>query len=183
MNWRARGQALAEITIVLPVFLLIVLATVDFGRAIYYYAVLANGAREGARYAIVHGSLSQTLDGSCGSGPGGSSVSTDAVGSLVILATGAVSPGWAPPPASCATPVSVPAVGLDPGVYKATACWGDECTVPSDCSAAGTNTSPSNAPNVPVTVRTCYRFSAILPSLFGVGPIALSADSTLFITH
>jgi len=177
-----RGQGLVEIALVLPVFLLIVLGTIDFGRAIYYYSVISNGAREGARYAIVHGSKAQSIDGSCASGPG--AVTTDTQGALVVVASGAAAPSWASVPAGCAAPVSVPAVGLDQSVYLTTVCWGDSCTVPSDCSSAGTNAAPrSNDPNQPVTVRSCYRFRAILPSLFGVGPIPLAAETKLYIAH
>ncbi len=179
---RDRGQGLVEIALVLPIFILIVLGTIDFGRAIYIYSVLANGAREGARYAIVHGSKAQTIDGSCASGPG--TVTSDAPGALVVVATGAAAPSWATVPVGCAAPVSVPAVGLESSKYLATACWGSDCTVPNDCGAAGTNAPPrSNDPDQPVTVRTCYRFSAILPSMFGVGPIPLAAQATLYIAH
>jgi Flp pilus assembly protein TadG len=179
---RQRGQGLVEIALVLPVFLLIVLGTIDFGRAIYIYSVMSNGAREGARYAIVHGSKAQSIDGSCASGPG--TVTTDTLGALVVKATGASAPGWAAVPAGCAAPVTVPPVGLDLSVYAATVCWGDECTVPNDCGAAGTNAAPrTNDPDQPVTVRTCYRFRAILPSLFGVGPIPLAAETQLYIAH
>ena len=170
-----------ETALVLPIFLVMVLGTIDFGRAIYYYSIIANGAREGARYAIVHGSVAQMIDGSCGSGPG--ATSSDSLGALVIEATGARPAPWAPPPGGCPAPITVPPVGLDLSVYRATACWGDGCSVPADCGGAGTSTAPSNVPNVPVTVRTCYGFSAILPSLFGVGPIPLAAEATLYIAH
>jgi len=180
---RSRGQALAEFALALPVFLLIVMAIVDTGRGIYIYAVMSNGAREGARYAIVHGELSQTIDASCGSGPGTSATTKDVKGAFVIQATGATVPGWAlPMPVGCAAPVSVPPVGLDPSRYSSSVCWGDDCTVPADCGAAGTNTAPSNSPDVPVSVRTCYQFAAIIPSFFGQ-TINLRADTTLTITH
>jgi Flp pilus assembly protein TadG len=55
---RSRGQALAEFAIVAPVFFLLIFAILDFGRYVYYVQVLNNAAREGARYAIVHGSNS-----------------------------------------------------------------------------------------------------------------------------
>jgi Flp pilus assembly protein TadG len=52
----SRGQAIAEFAIAAPVFFLILFAVIDFGRYVYYVQVLNNAAREGARYAIVHGS-------------------------------------------------------------------------------------------------------------------------------
>jgi Flp pilus assembly protein TadG len=51
---RSRGQTLAEFALTLPVFLLIVLALFDLGRAVFIYNGLTNAAREGARLAIVN---------------------------------------------------------------------------------------------------------------------------------
>ena len=53
-----RGQALVEFAFVAPIFFLILFGIIDFGRYVYYVQILNNAAREGARYAIVHGSNS-----------------------------------------------------------------------------------------------------------------------------
>lgn len=53
-----RGQALVEFALVAPVFFVMLFAIIDFGRYVYYVQILNNAAREGARYAIVHGALS-----------------------------------------------------------------------------------------------------------------------------
>ena len=63
---RQRGQSLTEFALVGPIFILLLLATIEFGRAVYYLQVLDNAAREGARYAIVHGALASD---NCPSGP------------------------------------------------------------------------------------------------------------------
>lgn len=55
---RSSGQALAEFAIVAPIFFLLLFAIIDFGRYVYYVQVLNNAAREGTRYAIVHGERS-----------------------------------------------------------------------------------------------------------------------------
>jgi Flp pilus assembly protein TadG len=55
---RTRGQALTEFAFVAPIFFLLLFAMLDFGRYVYYVQVLNNAAREGARYAIVHGNKS-----------------------------------------------------------------------------------------------------------------------------
>jgi Flp pilus assembly protein TadG len=60
---RARGQALVEFAFVAPIFLLLLFAIIDFGRYVYYVQILNNAAREGTRYAIVHGSNSFTPAG------------------------------------------------------------------------------------------------------------------------
>ncbi|HZR99255.1 MAG TPA: TadE family protein [Chloroflexota bacterium] len=50
---RRRGQAIVELAFVLPLFLLIVSGTIEFGRAYYAYAQLLQAAQEGARYGAV----------------------------------------------------------------------------------------------------------------------------------
>lgn len=55
---RPRGQALVEFALVAPIFFLLLFAVIDFGRYVYYVQIINNAAREGARYAIVHGSNS-----------------------------------------------------------------------------------------------------------------------------
>ncbi len=50
---RAKGQALVEFAIVLPVIVFIVLGILDVGRAVYSYNTLAESARQAARMAIV----------------------------------------------------------------------------------------------------------------------------------
>jgi len=49
-----RGQALVETALVLPVFILILVALFDFGRAIYTYNTVANAARSGVRTAVIN---------------------------------------------------------------------------------------------------------------------------------
>lgn len=49
-----RGQALVEFALVIPIFLLVLIALFDLGRAVFAYNTLTNAAREGARMAIVN---------------------------------------------------------------------------------------------------------------------------------
>ena len=51
---RRRGQALVEFALILPLLMLIMLATVDLGRAVYAYNSVANAAREAVRTAIIN---------------------------------------------------------------------------------------------------------------------------------
>lgn len=48
------GQTLVELALLLPVLLLLSVVTIDLGRAVYYYSVIYNVARETARIAIVN---------------------------------------------------------------------------------------------------------------------------------
>jgi Flp pilus assembly protein TadG len=49
-----RGQALVEFALAITVFLLLVMAIVDFGRGIFMYNGVAQAAREVARTTSVH---------------------------------------------------------------------------------------------------------------------------------
>ena len=51
-----RGQSLVEFALLLPLMLLIVTGLFDVARAVWEENTLAYAAREGTRYAIVHGS-------------------------------------------------------------------------------------------------------------------------------
>lgn len=53
--WVERGQSMTEFALVLPILLLIFMGIFDFGRMIFLYSQLSNGAREGARYGSVSG--------------------------------------------------------------------------------------------------------------------------------
>jgi Flp pilus assembly protein TadG len=56
------GTAVVELAIVLPVFLMIVLGIVEFGRAIMVGQSLTSGARHGARQAIAAGSTNSSVE-------------------------------------------------------------------------------------------------------------------------
>jgi Flp pilus assembly protein TadG len=47
------GQALVEFTLLVPIFLILVFAIVDFGMGFYSWMSVTNGAREGARLGAV----------------------------------------------------------------------------------------------------------------------------------
>ena len=48
-----RGQSLAELALVLPIFLILVFAIVDFGMGFNAWITVTNSAREGARVGAV----------------------------------------------------------------------------------------------------------------------------------
>src|SRR5262249_58468375 len=52
------GQSLAELSIVLVLFVVVTFGIVDAGRMIFAYNAVSLSAREGVRYAIVRGSAS-----------------------------------------------------------------------------------------------------------------------------
>jgi hypothetical protein len=60
-----RAQSLVEFALVLPLFLLIVTGILDVARAVWQENTLAYAAREGTRYAIVHGTGGNPVVGPC----------------------------------------------------------------------------------------------------------------------
>jgi Flp pilus assembly protein TadG len=57
-----RGQALVEFALVIPIFLLLLMALFDMGRAVFAFNTLTNAAREGARIAIVNQDVNSITD-------------------------------------------------------------------------------------------------------------------------
>jgi Flp pilus assembly protein TadG len=53
---RRAGQSMVEFAVLAPVFFLLLLGTIDMGRAVYIYNAISNGAREGARAAVPYDS-------------------------------------------------------------------------------------------------------------------------------
>src|SRR5690606_28743161 len=52
---RTRGQALTEFALVMPVLMLLMLGIIDFGRALFGYAMASNSLRQALRNAEVFG--------------------------------------------------------------------------------------------------------------------------------
>ena len=81
------AQSLVEFALVLPIFLLLITGLFDLARAVWQENTLAYAAREGTRYAIVHGSGSSTP-----LGPSNASICTAGTGESAPSA-----PGWDSP--------------------------------------------------------------------------------------
>ncbi len=56
------GAAVVEMALVLPIFFMVVLGIVEFGRAMMVGQLVTNAARHGARIAIVEGSTNATVE-------------------------------------------------------------------------------------------------------------------------
>jgi len=63
LNHDARqGQAVVEFALVLPILLMLLMATVEFGRAYWELHLLTNAAREGARVGSLPGKLESDVE-------------------------------------------------------------------------------------------------------------------------
>lgn len=68
---REKGQALVEFTLTILFIFLVFVGMLEMIFVLYAYNTLADAAKEGVRYAIVHGTGSSTVNGGAGcSGPG-----------------------------------------------------------------------------------------------------------------
>ncbi len=96
---RQRGQALVEFAFVAPIFFLMLFGIIDFGRYVYYVQILNNAAREGARYAIVHGSNSFQPTGPTSNDPTITAIvrnyAVGVIGNGAVLTIGST---WGTPP-------------------------------------------------------------------------------------
>lgn len=154
---RTSGQAIAEFALVAPIFLILLFGIIEGGRFVFFYEVLNGATREGARYAIIHGS--NAADG-CPSGPmPGGAPSCDPAGDNVRRAIREAAFDLASTGDFSSLDVFwCPAAGPKP-------CPGSELT---------------NARGNPVTVRVAYVYSPVMPLL---PPITVSAESTLVINN
>jgi Flp pilus assembly protein TadG len=72
-RWRMdQGNALVEFTFIAIMLVVVMLGIVEMGRMVLVYTTVANAARAGARYAIVHGA---DRTGTGANGPSGPSSS------------------------------------------------------------------------------------------------------------
>ncbi|MGH9467696.1 MAG: TadE/TadG family type IV pilus assembly protein [Terriglobales bacterium] len=97
LRLRGRGAAMAEFALITPLLLMLMIGTVQLGRALYAYHFLAVAARQAARYAMVRGADCTSFASAC---PAGASDIQSYVQSLspgVIDASAiTVSTTWAP---------------------------------------------------------------------------------------
>lgn len=150
------GQALVEMALVLPMFLLLFLGAFDFGRVIWAHNTVETAAREAARYAIVHGGTALTT---CPEGPDAQGRPT-CDGRDPLAATEAVARGWTGP----GTTVEI--------------CYGAGCAGTIDAAGA------TNKRGTPVTVHVASRVDLVLGGLVrfvfpSVAAESMSVDSRI----
>lgn len=153
---RSRGQALVEFALVAPVFLVFVFAIVEGGRFVFFYEVLNNATREGARYAIIHGS--NAADG-CESGPMAGGGSCDPSGERVKAAV-----------------VNAAFRIANSGSFDSLDVFWCPASGPKPCPGNELNNDRGN----PVTVRAAFTYDPIMPLLPG---IQITSESTLVINN
>lgn len=186
---RSRGQAMAEFALVAPIFLFVMLALIELGRAVYYTQVLDTAARDGARYAIVNGFESPckgtgpTPDGSANCDPDGS----DVIDKVQERAFGVIDIGagdWAIHVKWCDTLIEIGASGCpnrDLGTGTLISCedWGDPGVDPYAPLGDG-----DNGRGQMVSVCVAYKYQSLLSFFAPVIPdFTVNGGSSLVVNN
>jgi len=162
---RSLGQGLVEFAVVMPVFLMLLMGAVDLGRVVWATNSLASGAREGARFAIVHGG---SASDPCPVGPPASTADPPSPSPSCPY----------PAPSKQAIKDAAIAAALAGGTSIAVSvCYGLGCT--GDTDAAGA----TDARGTPVTVTVTSQIPLTIPSLFGFSAFGVSGSSTMLVNH
>jgi hypothetical protein len=80
---RERGQALVEFALTIFIILFVIFVMIEFCMALYAWNVLGDAAREGVRYAIVHGANNTNCSGGPSGTPPGCDPNADNVKAVV----------------------------------------------------------------------------------------------------
>jgi Flp pilus assembly protein TadG len=141
---------------VAPLFFLLLFGVIEAGRFIYYYEILSNASREGARYAIVNGQ--NTIGRSTGPATGTSATSDDPDGNDV------------------AARVRSAAIGVVGSQVTVDRCW---WYTTCDYSTHGDGNVLRGAN---VTVRASYTYRPLIPFV-PLPNITVEAESSLVINN
>jgi len=161
---RGAGQALVEFALVLPLFLLMLFAIVDIGRVIWANDNLANAAREGARWASVHGNWKYA---ECQTGP--------SVGTAPPVQCTPITPDAKEP-----TRVAARGFLVAPGSNVViSVCY----FTTNPCSGDTDEAHASNGRGGFVTVTAASTVQIITGSFLGMGSFAVSSSSTVIINN
>src|SRR5437667_5112647 len=93
-NWRKKrqaGQAAVEFALVIVFLVLFLVSFIEITALVYTYSVLADSAKEGVRYAVVHGTLSSACSGPGAPGvPCADGAAANVSGRVTSYATGSL---------------------------------------------------------------------------------------------
>jgi hypothetical protein len=166
---RRTGQALVEFALVIPLFLVMLMGVVDIGRAIWAQNSLASAAREGARFAIVHGGSATTL---CPVGHAGPDAVLPAAGTCSFPTS---------PSRQAIKDVVIANATAGGSSLTVTVCYGAGCTGDTD-APAGSGTA-DNSRGTPVTVRVASQVNLLTPAILGMSGFGITGDSTMVVNH
>jgi Flp pilus assembly protein TadG len=163
---RRRGAALVEAAITMATFLTLVFGMIDLAIALFRKHVATEAARQGARAAIVHGSLAPASSGMNAWGPTPAYLPAPTSQSLYASSTShSVQADDASDEFAAA--IRPYLVGVDPGTVTLTIAWPDG----------------DNAPGSRVTVSVDVAYPNPIGFLSGATTVDLGASSTMTVAH
>lgn len=156
---------MVEFALIAPLFFLLLFSIIEFGRAVYYIQMLNNAAREGARYAIVHGAESQAPSGPFPVTKGAVNP-IDPDGERVVAAT------------KSAAIAIIDAAAND---FQVDVRWCANDGDVADCP--GTHGDGDNGRNQTVKVTVTYTFQPLIAGVVPLPTFTMTGGSTLVINH
>lgn len=162
---RRAGQAMVEFALIAPLFFFLLFSIIEFGRAVYYIQMLNNAAREGARYAIVHGAESNAPSGPFPASKGTTNP-TDPNGARVVAAT------------KSAAIAIIDSAATD---FRVDVRWCANDGDTADCP--GTYGDGDNGRNQTVKVTVSYTFQPMIAGVVPLPTFTMTGGSTLVINH
>jgi Flp pilus assembly protein TadG len=160
-----RGQSMVEFALTVPLLLLLLFGIIDFGRAVFYQNELTNGAREGARVAVLASNPCNTELGSNGAACGGQTLTGTTVCDA-IRNEGTLVGTW-----SCTDTGTIPAVGVANNAYV-------QVTSGPDCPTATNTFTPRAGGNRSTKVQIVYYYRPLTPGLTSFFPSTFTLKST-----
>ena len=161
---------MVEFALVAPLFFLLLFSIIEFGRAVYYIQMLNNAAREGARYAIVHGGPGWKTG--CESGPFPATpvyqdaISCDPNGDNVVAATKAA---------------AIAIIDAAANDFQVDVLW---CANDGDIvDCPGTHGDGDNGRNQTVKVLVTYTFQPMIAGVVPLPSFTMTGGSTLVINN
>jgi Flp pilus assembly protein TadG len=161
---KERGSGTLEMAFVLSLVLFpLMFGIIDFSRALYAYHWVSYAAREGTRWASVHGTGCTAPMTEC-------SATTAQIQTYVA---GTIAPGMAYSGTGCTTNgcVVVTTTDLNPSSY-----YGGQA---QDCTNGGAvSLGPPGPPGCIVQVNVAYYYGSTLPFIAGISGTTLKLQST-----
>jgi len=149
---RRRGQVIVEFALSLLLVLVVVFGIVEIGRLMLTYSALANAARTGVRYAVVHGGQRRCGTGGCDAdGPSGPSANPP---NVIAVVQGILTAANLPIATGSSCPAGAGSLDI-------------QVSYPDGQNTVGDR----------IQVTACYGYVPILPVIPFISPIHLSSTT------
>jgi hypothetical protein len=172
----SRGQSLVEFALILPIFIMLLVAIFDLGHVVWANDAMATAAREAARFAVVHGG---STGSTCPQGP----LAATFGGNVHTAAECGFTPSSISPVVDSREGIKAEArnwlTAIGGGATTISVCYGQVTTCSGDVDAVGA----TNSDGTKVTVTVTSSVGLAAPSLLGLGPINLSATATMLVNN